>query len=74
MTVIVKTKSGVVTSYSEAWKDKSGRSVWTYRVDGEEPHDFETVEAAEQWIGEFWVLDQKEREKAGWTVEELVSP
>jgi hypothetical protein len=71
MTVIVRTRSGPVTSYREAWKDASGRSVWTWRTDGGEPHDFGTVADAEAWVDEvFHLSSQKERDEAGWSVED----
>jgi hypothetical protein len=71
MTVYVRTGSGFVTSFRSAWPapDGSGRSVWTWRIDGAEPHDFGTVEAAERWIDEvFHGESQKQRDEADWTV------
>jgi hypothetical protein len=72
VSVRVRTRSGFVTSYREAWKDGAGRTVWTWRTDGPEPLDFGTVEQAEQWIAEVWHDAHTKAEKAdrdAWSVE-----
>lgn len=69
--VFVRTSDGFVTSYREAWKTANGRPVWTWRTDGTEPHDFGTAEQAKAWIDEvFHCASQKDRDKAGWTIED----
>ncbi len=75
MKTTVVTKCGPVTSYREAWKDekRGNRSVWTWRTDGAEAHDFGSAEAAQKWIDEVNYLEsQKDVDEAGWFVLETV--
>lgn len=68
--IVIVTEDGPVTSFREAWKDTQGRSVITWRCDeGQSPHDFGSVEAAEEWAeGIWWSAPQKERDTAGWKI------
>lgn len=49
----VRTPNGAVTSYRVAWQHE-GRDVYTWRTDGDEPHDFGSIEAAEEFIAAVW--------------------
>jgi len=71
MSVHVRTSTGLITSYREAWKNKQGEPVFTWRVDaGEAPHDFGTEADADAWVEHVWRgSSQKERDEAAWTVE-----
>lgn len=69
--IVVRTPQGVITSYREAWKDRSGQPVWTWRTDGPAPHDFQTVAAAQAWVDDYWRhASPKERAQAGWVITE----
>lgn len=75
MSIVIRTRKGVITSYREAWKAPDGVTpVWTWRCDkGEPPHDFGTVEAAEKFRAETHRLSTpKEIEEDGWTIEEII--
>jgi hypothetical protein len=67
---IVVTGSGPVTSYREAWKDSSGRPVYSWRCDSDQPaHEFESQAQAQSWVDEVHAsATDKEREEAGWVV------
>lgn len=71
MTVALTDSSGrLITSYSEVWKDKSGRPVYAWRCDkGEPAHDFETPVAARAFFEQVYgQATPKERREAGWRI------
>jgi hypothetical protein len=74
MSIVVRTPTGLVTSYREAWKNKNNEPVWTWRTDGPAPHDFGTVADAQAWVNDVWRGEsQQERDKAAWTIEKGVN-